>query len=77
MANNIQVNVYQINNTVMPRDNPKNIIFPTAGFGTAQDISGSPTRSLSSGYNVYGLIVNQGNFYYVAETAAQIVTLIG
>ena len=77
MANVFRVNVYQINQTVMQRDAPKNIGFPTQGFGTIQDVSGSPTRSLSSGYNVYGLITQNGVQYYVAETVAQLVTLIG
>lgn len=85
MANIFSVNVYQINQTVMDRDSPKKLGFPTTGV-IIQDLSGSPTRSLPSGYNVYGLIivpgtagaVNQGgNYYYVAETYAQLVTLIG
>jgi len=85
MANVFTVNVYQINQTVMDRDAPKRIAFPTTGC-IFQDVSGSPTRSLPSGYNVYGLIivpgtqgaVNQaGNYYYTAETLAQLVTLAG
>lgn len=77
MANVFRVNVYQINQNVMDRNSPKNFGFSTTSFGTIQDVSGSATRSLSSGYNVYGLIVNNGINYYVAETIAQLVTLIG
>lgn len=85
MANVFSVNVYQINERVMPRDAPLKFGFPTAGTVIIQDVSGSPTRSLSSGYNVYGLIIvpssaaanSAGTEYYVAETFAQLVTLIG
>lgn len=83
MANNFQVNVYQFNGTVYARDNPVKFGFPTAGV-LIQDVSGSPDRSLSSGYNVYGLIIfGSGDlplgprFFYVAETFAQLATLIG
>lgn len=75
MANQFAVNVYQINQRVLPRDAPIKFGFPTTGVQT-QDVSGSPTRSLSSGYNVYGLINFGGNEYYVAETFAQLATLI-
>jgi len=85
MANVFSVNVYQINQTVMDRDAPRKLGFPTAGLVIIQDVSASPTRSLPSGYNVYGLIIvpssaaanSQGTLYYVAETYAQLVTLIG
>ena len=84
MANNFQVNVYQFNNVVYARDSPIKWGFPTQGI-IIMDVSGSPTRSLSSGYNVYGLIIfptpgaanSTGNEYYVAETFAQLATLIG
>lgn len=84
MANIFSVNVYQINQTVLTRDSPLKMGFPTTGV-MIQDVSGSPTRSLSSGYNVYGLIVVPpgstpnlfGSYFYVAETFAQLVTLIG
>lgn len=84
MANNFQVNVYQIDAKVLPRDQPQKIGFPVAGI-MIQDVSASPTRSLSSGYNVYGLIIvpssaaanSQGTRYYVAETIAQLAVLIG
>lgn len=85
MANIFSVNVYQINQKVLPRDAPIKYGFPTTGV-MIQDVSGSPQRSLSSGYNVYGLIIipptgqpnsTGGTEYYVAETLAQLVTLIG
>lgn len=84
MANIFSVNVYQINQLVMPRDQPIKLGFPTTGV-IIKDVSGSPTRSLPSGYNVYGLVIvpsagavnDQGTFYYTAETYAQLSTLIG
>jgi hypothetical protein len=85
MANIFSVNVYQINQRVLDRDSPKKMGFPTTGLVIIEDVSNSPTRSLPSGYNVYGLIIvpssaaanSQGTFYYVAETYAQLVTMIG
>lgn len=85
MANNFQVNVYQFNQQVYPRDQSLRLGFPTGGV-IIQDVSGSPTRSLSSGYNVYGLIIvpsgaitqqPYGNMYYTQETLAQLSSLIG
>lgn len=82
MANNFQVNCYQINGLVLPRDAPIKYGFPTAGV-LIQDVSGSPNRSLSSGYNVYGLIIFGSSdlplgprYFYVAETIAQLATII-
>lgn len=68
----------------MPRDTPIKMGFPTTGV-IIRDVSGSPTRSLPSGYNVYGLVIvpssaaanSDGTYYYVAESYAQLVTLIG
>lgn len=85
MANVFSVNVYQIDARVLDRDQPKKMGFPTAGLVIIEDVSNSPTRSLSSGYNVYGLIRvpssaaanSAGTAYYVAETFAQLVTLMG
>jgi len=78
------LNVYQINNRVMDRDAPLKFAFPTQGC-LLQDVSGSPQRSLSSGYNVYGLIIIPspgaanafGTEYYVAETISQLATIFG
>lgn len=85
MANVFSVNVYQIDARVLDRDQPKKMGFPTTGLVIIEDVSNSPTRSLSSGYNVYGLIRvpssaaanSTGTAYYVAETYAQLVTLMG
>ena len=85
MANVFPVNVYQINQRVLDRDAPQKIGFPTAGLVIIKDVSNSPTRSLPSGYNVYGLIIvpssaaanSEGTYYYVAETFAQLITLMG
>jgi hypothetical protein len=77
MANNFQVNVYQLNQTTFTRDSPQKIGFPTAGVIIA-DCSGSPTRSLSSGYNVYSIVISSsGDKYYCAETLAQLAVLVG
>lgn len=84
MANLALLNVYQINGTVLPRDSPIKYGFPTQGC-LVKDVSSSPTRSLSSGYNVYGLIIVpqngaadvNGTLYYVAETISQISTIFG
>lgn len=85
MANVAFLNVYQVDQTVLPRDSPRRLGFPTTGLCILQDVSNSPTRSLSSGYNVYGLIIipssgavdSAGTKYYVAETGAQLATIFG
>lgn len=86
MANIFPVNVYQINQRLV--DGSVQSIrygFPSTGV-TILDVSNSPRRSLASGYNVYGLILVAGNSaaassapneYYVQETFAQLITLIG
>lgn len=84
MASNVTavLNAYQIDARVLDRDTPQKIAFPTQGC-ILQDCSTSPQRSLSSGYNVYGLIIvpssaaanSAGTKYYVAETLAQLVTI--
>jgi hypothetical protein len=80
MANVFRVNVYQINQRVMTRDQPIAMAFPSAGV-LLQDCSTSPTRSLPSGYNVYGVIrLSNGvntSVYYTAETLSQLITLAG
>ena len=77
MANNFQVNVYQINQNVLVRDSPQKIGFPTANV-IIRDCSGSPTRSLSSGYNVYSIVqTSSGDLYYIGETISALATLVG
>lgn len=77
MAINVAVNVYQINQRFLPRDMSQRIGFPTAGI-MVMDTINSPTRSLPSGYNVYGAIkvIATGELYYTQETAAQLITAI-
>lgn len=84
MANLAFLNVYAIGQTTLARDASVRYGFPTQGC-LVQDVSASPQRSLSSGYNVYGLIIipssaaanANGTLYYVQETAAQIATIFG
>lgn len=84
MANVVFLNVYQINQSPLPRDQSLRLGFPTQGC-LLQDVSASPQRSLSSGYNVYGLVIvpsaaaadSRGTLYYVGETGAQLATLFG
>lgn len=84
MSNVAFFNVYQINQTVLPRDQSQRIGFPTQGC-ILKDVTNSPTRSLSSGYNVYGLITvpsgaaadSNGTLYYVQENSAQMATIFG
>lgn len=84
MANSFLANVYQLNGLVYPRDAPVKWGFPTSGL-LYEDISTSPTRSLSSGYNVYSLIILGSNsdlplgprYFYLAETITQLAALIG
>lgn len=84
MANNFQVNVYQIDGQVLARDQSQRIGFPSAGV-MIQDCITSPTRSLSSGYNVYSVITmptlgvpgNGGKRYYIQETFSALATLVG
>lgn len=84
MANLAFFNVYQINQTALPRDQSIRLGFPTQGC-IVQDVTSSPTRSLSSGYNVYGLIIipsgaaadSNGTKYYVQENGAQMATIFG
>jgi hypothetical protein len=77
MANNFQVNVYQINQNVMVRDAPQRIGFPSTGV-MLRDCSTSPARSLASGYNVYGIVqTSDGTQYYCAETIAQLAVIVG
>lgn len=76
MATNlVSLCVYQINQKVgVSGATAQFFAFPTQGF-LVQDTTGSPTRSLSTGYNVYSTLQSPtGTLYYVRETAAQIVT---
>lgn len=73
MASNVvSLNVYNING-----DNQApsiSLAFPAAAC-LLRDTSASPTRSLSTGYNVYSAVQFNNALYYCRETQAQLVTL--
>lgn len=74
MASNVvSVGIYNING-----DNVATVVqtlaFPATGC-LLRDCITSPTRSLSSGYNVYSAIQYNNALYYCRETIAQLVTL--
>jgi hypothetical protein len=88
MATNIvALNVYQIDNRLPSGEangssfTSERIGFPTSGNILLWDTTNSPTRSLSSGVNVYAMIQisaaaaanSAGTRYYVQETVAQII----
>lgn len=79
MASNVfSVNAYQINQRdPIPLVNVQTIGLPTTGV-IARDVSGSPTRSLSTGVNVYSVaqVIATGDQFYCRETYAQLITLI-
>lgn len=77
MANNVvSLNVYQINQrTPIPLTNVGAIGLPTVG-STIWDVSGSPSRSLSTGVNVYSMVQTvSGDKYYCRETYAALLAL--
>lgn len=75
MATNVvSVNVYQINQKP-PLSAAQTLAFPATGC-LLRDTSASPTRSLSTGVNVYSAIqLADGTLYYCQQTLAQLVTL--
>lgn len=76
-TNIVPFNVYQINQQdPIPLIDVSTIGFPTQNV-LLQDTTNSPTRSLSTGVNVYTSIQTgiNGSKYYVRETFAQCVTL--
>lgn len=78
MASNVfQANAYQIGQRPVPLLEVQAFAFPTTGV-VAFDTINSPTRSLSTGVNVYsGLqVVATGTLYYFQQTFAALVTLI-
>mgnify|MGYP006935485377 CR=1 FL=1 len=79
MANVFSIIPYQINSSpAITTGNAQQIALPTTGV-TVQDITNSPTRSLSTGVNVYTLItlIGTGTKYYVSSTYATIIAAIG
>ena len=79
MASNVfSVNAYQINQKApIPLISVQTVGLPTTGV-TLFDVSGSPTRSLSTGVNVYSMaqLNLTGDKYYCRETYAQLVALV-
>lgn len=79
MANVFSIIPYQINQgPLIAVGNAKQIALPTTGV-TVEDVTASPTRSLSTGVNVYTLItvVATGNKYYVSTAYATVISAIG
>lgn len=69
---------YQINQLApIPLAQTQTIYLPSAGV-IIRDVTGSPTRSLSTGVNVYAAIqvVATGVQYFVSNTAASLATTI-
>lgn len=78
MANLFSVIPYQIDQySPIPIAETAVMYFPTTGV-TLKDITGSPTRSLSTGVNVYTLItvIASGQKIYVSNTAASLASTI-
>lgn len=80
MAQQISVNVYQINSQdPVPLANVSKMGFPPAGIllRVANDQNGNPGALLSNGVRCYGNIqaLATGSQYLVLETEAQLVTL--
>lgn len=79
MASNVfSVNVYQINQLApTPLAQVTAIGLPTTGV-IARNVINSPTRSLSTGVNVYSAaqLISDGTLFYCRETYAQLVALI-
>lgn len=83
MANVVRLNVYQMDNIVFDRDAPKSMGFPTQGCVLYDASLAVAARTLSSGYQVYGMVQlpssgavdSSGHDFYVAETIAQLITL--
>jgi len=72
MANVVQLNVYNINGDNVP-GGVQALAFPVTQC-LLRDTIASPTRSLSTGVNVYSAVQFQNALYYVAQTIAQLVT---
>lgn len=69
---------YQINQLApIPLAETSTIYLPSAGV-IIRDVTSSPTRSLSTGVNVYSAVqlVANGTIYYVSNTAASLASTI-
>lgn len=79
MANVFSIIPYQINQGApVTVSAAVQIGLPTTGV-SVEDVTSSPTRSLSTGVNVYTLVtvLATGTKYYVSSTYAQVISLIG
>ena len=76
-TNLVSLNVYQINQKVgVGTAISQRIAFPTQGV-LVRDTSGSTTRSLSTGYNVYSALeMPNGAQFYVQETISAVISLM-
>jgi hypothetical protein len=78
MANLFSIIPYQIDSFApIPLVNTQTRYLPTTGV-MLMDITNSPTRSLSTGVNVYCLVtlINTGQKFYVSNTAASLASTI-
>lgn len=75
-TNQVPLNVYQINQKPpIPLADVSQISFPSTGV-MLRDCINSPTRSLTTGVNVYSAVQDvNGNLYYCQQTISQLVTL--
>lgn len=75
-TNQVPLVVYQINQRApIPLAQTAVISFPSTGV-MLRDTSGSPTRSLSTGVNVYSAVQTaDGTLYYVSQSLSALVTL--
>lgn len=79
MANVFSIIPYQLNSgPAIPVGSAYQIALPTTGV-TVQDCTNSPTRSLSTGVNVYTeiTVLATGTKYYVSSTYATVIAAIG
>lgn len=79
MANVFSIIPYQINQKApLTPAQATQIALPTTGV-SVEDITGSSTRSLTTGVNVYTLVTElaTGTKYYVSSTYATIISAIG
>lgn len=79
MPNNVQLNVYQINQAPVNAGGLQSlrIGFPAAGV-IIRDTSVSSTRNIAPGISVYTVLQTpDGTQYYVQELFAAVATLLG
>lgn len=78
MANTVQIPVYKINQRPpIPLADAQAIAFPVTQCVLRDCSRDLPTRSLSTGVNVYGVVQFGNTLYYTSQTLAQLVTSFG